>query len=297
MGSGAVFFDLFWSGRLDGRRARLTDSNPDLIGCYRAVRDEPEAVIAALARLERDHRARGSDCYYEVRNHRFNPARARRAPDASEPYGPALAAMFIYLNRTGFNGLFRLNRHGAFNVPAGRYSDPKICDPDLIRSVARALSAPGVTLEWSPFENAFEDAGVGDFIYCDPPYAPLSRTAHFAHYTVDGFDDVDQRRLLALLVASVRRGAKVVLSNSSAPVMVKAYSASTVREAGLEMHRVQARRVINSRAGLRGPVDELIVTNSPARAVADVPIRMLRAGLGARNPHELLAARARERQP
>ena len=259
LGSGAVFFDLFSAGRLDGRSVRLADTNPDLIGCYRAVRDEPEAVIAALAQLEREHRARGSECYYEVRDCRFNPARAL---GSKTPYAPDLAAMFIYLNRTGFNGLFRLNRSGGFNVPAGRYADPKICDPDLVRSVARALSTPGVSLECLPFEKALKDAHQGDFIYCDPPYAPLSKTAHFAHYTAGGFGDDDHRRLLEALVAGVHRGATVLLSNSSAPMMVRAYTAPPVREAGLVMHRVPARRAINSRAALRGPVDELIVTNA-----------------------------------
>ena len=293
LGSGAVFFDLFSAGRLDGRAVRLADSNPDLIGCYRAVRDEPEAVIAALATLDREHRAGGSECYYEVRDRRFNPARARGS-DTS--YGPGLAAMFIYLNRTGFNGLFRLNRNGGFNVPAGRYADPRICDGDHVRSVARALSAPGVTLECIPFEKALTDTHEGDFVYCDPPYAPVSRTAHFAHYTAGGFSEADHRRLLAALVAGVRRGATVLLSNSSAPAMVKAYGASAVREAGLKVRPVPARRAINSRASLRGPVQELIVTNAPARAVKDVPIRMLRAGLGARDPHQLSATRTGEGQ-
>jgi DNA adenine methylase len=170
--------------------------------------------------------------------------------------------MFIYLNRTGFNGLFRLNRSGGFNVPAGRYADPKICDPGHIRSVARALSAPGVLLECMAFEKALTDTSEGDFIYCDPPYAPLSKTAHFAHYTAGGFGQADHRRLLAALIAGVRRGARVLLSNSSAPAMARAYSAPAVQEAGLEVRRVSARRAINSRAALRGPVDELIVTNA-----------------------------------
>lgn len=274
LGSGAVFFDLFSAGRLDRRVARLTDSNADLIGCYRTVREEPEAVISALAALEREHRARGNDCYYEVRDERFNPARLQR-PDPSGLYAPELAAMFIYLNRTGFNGLFRLNRHGGFNVPAGRYADPKICDPDHVRAVARALRTKGVTLECMPFEQALSDARTGDFIYCDPPYAPMSKSANFAQYTAGGFNEPDHRRLLAELVAGVRRGATVLLSNSSAPVMVKAYTASPVRDAGLVMHRVPARRAINSRAGLRGPVDELIVTNIPGKAATQVPIRML----------------------
>jgi DNA adenine methylase len=293
LGSGAVFFDLFSTGRLDGRVARLADSNPDLIGCYRAVRDEPDAVIAALAALEREHRARGTDCYYEVRDERFNPARLRGS-DPQGVYAPALAAMFIYLNRTGFNGLFRLNRHGGFNVPAGRYTDPKICDPHHVRAVARALGTPGVTLECVSFDQALSDADAGDFIYCDPPYAPVSKTAYFAHYTAGGFSEADHRQLLAALVAGGRRGATVLLSNSSAPVMVKAYTAPPVRDAGLVVHRVPARRAINSRAGLRGPVDELILTNTSGSAARQVPIRMLRGRLRARDPHQLAATRAGE---
>jgi len=288
-----VFFDLFSTGRLDGRAVRLADSNLDLIGCYRAVRDQTEAVIAALAGLEREHRARGSECYYQVRDARFNPARARGSKTS---YGPDLAAMFIYLNRTGFNGLFRLNRNGGFNVPAGRYADPKICDGDHVRSVARALSAPGVSLECLPFEKALTDVQEEDFIYCDPPYAPVSRTANFAHYTAGGFSEADHRRLLAALVAGVRRGATVLLSNSSAPAMAKAYGAAAVQEAGLKVRQVPARRAINSKASLRGPVQELIVTNASARTVKDVPIRMLRRGLGSGDPHQLPSTRTGERQ-
>jgi DNA adenine methylase len=298
LGSGAVFFDLLSAERLHGRVVRLADANPDLIGCYRAVRDEPEAVIDALGRLERDHRARGSECYYEVRDRRFNPARAEAAgAPASGRYDATLAAMFIYLNRTGFNGLFRLNRSGAFNVPAGRYADPAICEPDHIRSVARALSSNGVSLECMAFDRSLDQAGDGDFIYCDPPYVPVSKTAHFAHYTAGGFAETDHARLLAALLAAARRGATILLSNSSAPTMVKAYTAAPVREAGLVMHRVPARRAINSRAALRGPVDELIVTNAPpAGGRIQVPLRMLRAELGSGDPHQLPATRARERQ-
>ena len=268
VGSGAVFFDLFAAGRLEGRPVRLLDLNADLIGCYRAVRDQTEAVIAALAGLEEEHRARGSACYYEVRDGRFNPARVGRVPP-SGPGGatacsPDLAAMFIYLNRTGFNGLFRLNRHGAFNVPAGRYAAPRICDAAHVRSVARALSSDGVSLECMPFEQALADGRKGDFIYCDPPYAPLSRTASFAHYTAGGFGAPDHVRLQEAVVAAARRGAIVLMSNSSAPDIVAAYGGPAARAAGLTVQRVAARRAINSRAILRGPVEELIITNAAA---------------------------------
>src|SRR5918993_4835267 len=132
-GSGAVFFDLLSRGALNGRPARLSDANPDLVGLYRTVRDASDAVIDELRRLEQEHRRDGSACYYEVRDRRFNPMRLALLQSGADAtvagYTPALAAMLLFLNRTGFNGLFRLNRKGAFNVPVGRYSNPRICDP------------------------------------------------------------------------------------------------------------------------------------------------------------------------
>ena len=284
VGSGAVFFDLYGAGRLDGRRTRLVDVNVDLIGCYCAVRDETEAVIAALETLEEEHRARGAACYYDVRDRRFNPARlgrdprgARRrggaparvpdsGPGGGVAYTPELAAMLIYLNRTGFNGLFRLNRQGEFNVPVGRYVNPRICDAERLRAVAQAFSADGVTLECLSFANVLADARTGDFVYCDPPYAPISRTASFAQYTASGFTAFDQGRLQQAVIAAGRRGAYVVLSNSCAREIESAYRSPAAGAAGLAVHRVTTCRAINSQASARGPVDELIVTNVAAVA-------------------------------
>jgi DNA adenine methylase len=268
-GSGAVFFDLLNAGRIEGRRARLIDLNPDLVGCYVAVRDHVEEVIAELTLLARAHAARGSDCYYAVRD-RFNAART-----GVVTYTPALAAMLVYLNRTGFNGLFRQNARGEFNVPAGRYTSPTICDPGHLRAVAAALGRRGVTIELGSFETTLAGTGRGDFVYCDPPYAPLSRTASFAHYTAGGFSAFDQMRLQQSIIAATRRGAVVVLSNSSAAEIVKAYSSREALTAGLVMRRVEARRAINSRAERRGAIDELIVSNAPAP-------RMLKAVLSRR---------------
>ncbi len=124
-GSGAVFFDLLNGGHLKGRRAKLADLNPDLVGCYLAVRDDVEDVIRALQALAGEHGRRGNDFYYTVRD-RFNLVRA--AGGLRGLYTPEMAAMLIYLNRTGFNGLFRQNQAGEFNVPAGRYLNPRICD-------------------------------------------------------------------------------------------------------------------------------------------------------------------------
>ena len=281
VGSGAVFFDLHASGYLIGRSVRLSDVNPDLIGCYRAVRDNADQVIAALAELAEEHRARGSACYYEVRDRRFNPSRSALVGDVSARYTPVLAAMLIYLNRTGYNGLFRLNSSGGFNVPAGRYTDPCICDPNHIRSVAGALGADGVMLECSRFDETIAVARAGDFVYCDPPYAPLSRTASFAQYTAAGFHALDQRRLQTAILAAARRGALVLISNSSAPEIEAGYSGASARTAGLVVQRVPARRAINSRAARRGPVDELVITNARVKPLDEVPIRMLPA----RRPH------------
>ena len=265
VGSGAVFFHLASTGALDGRAVTLSDVNADLIGCYRAVRDKTGAVITALRALEREHRRHGDDCYYDVRDRRFNPRRAALATGGTDlvttGYAPELAAMLIFLNRTGFNGLFRLNRLGEFNVPAGRYREPRICDPEHIEAVAKVLRRPRVALEHRGFEEAIGEAGKGDFVYCDPPYAPLSRTSSFASYTAAGFGTLDQQHLQRAVVLACRRGAHVVMSNSSAPEIESAYRARAARQAKIAVHRVPARRSINSRATSRGPVDELIITN------------------------------------
>jgi len=265
LGSAAVFFDLDARGMLRSRGATLADSNPDLIACYRAVRDTTEQVIGELSRLARDHERRGSEHYYDVRNNRFNPQRAALASAVNGGgfrYTPALAAMFIYLNRTGYNGLFRLNAGGEFNVPAGRYPRPRICDEHLLRRVAAALSRSGVELEYSRYDRLLEGARAGDFVYFDPPYAPLSKTARFTNYTAEGFDAAEQRRLRDLIVSLARRGCHVVASNSTAPEIVELYEdTENVRVAGLKCHRVPARRAINSNAKLRGSVVEYIITN------------------------------------
>jgi DNA adenine methylase len=288
MGSAAVFFDLLNSRRLARRAITLADVNPDLIGCYRTLRDRPEAVIHALTTLAREYRAGGDECYYEVRDTRFNPlraalqARAANPADVADMYTPGLAAMLIFLNRTGFNGLFRLNRQGGFNVPVGRYVNPRICDETHLRAVAAALAGPGVSIELQAFHTTLADAGRGDFVYCDPPYAPLSRTSNFASYTADGFSAFDQRRLQQSVIAACGRGAHVVVSNSSAAEILSAYTTPEAQKAGLEVWRVPARRAINSKASSRGPVDELIISNVKAVALASLKPRMATARLKAK---------------
>ena len=267
LGSGAVFFDLHARGRLTGHDVTLTDNNADLIACYRMVRDGPEQVIGELSRLATGHARDGAAHYYAVRNERFNPRRAdaRRAKAGAAGdvrYDAALAAMFIYLNRTGYNGLFRLNSDGAFNVPAGRYTKPRISDAANLRRVATALAQPGVTLGRAQFDRTVDSAQAGDFLYFDPPYAPLSKTARFTSYTTEGFDAGDQQRLRDVVVTLARRGCYVVMSNSTAPDIATLYEDSDeVKAAGLRCYRIPARRSINSNATRRGTVEEYVITN------------------------------------
>jgi DNA adenine methylase len=260
-----VFFDLHARRALDAGAATLTDSNPDLVACYRAVRDNPEQVIGELRRLARDHEKSGSTHYYEVRNNRFNPQRASLGAGSNGSgvtYTPALAAMFIYLNRTGYNGLFRLNSDGEFNVPAGRYANPRICDEVNVHRVADAFGRPGITLEHGSFERVIDGARARDFLYFDPPYAPLSKTARFTNYTAEGFSCADHARLRDVVITLAKRGCYVVMSNSTAPEIATLYEDSNdVKAAGLRCYRIPARRAINSNASARGVVSEYVITN------------------------------------
>jgi DNA adenine methylase len=266
LGSAAVFLDLHNSGRLDRRRARLSDINTDVIGCYRMVRDDVEAVIEYLRALEAGHLARGPEQFYEVRDDRFNAQRRARGGDAAG-YTPELAAMLVYLNRTGYNGLFRVNSQGAFNVPAGRHASLTICDAANLRRLSEALDRPGVTLEVRPFGQALTDVGHGDFVYLDPPYAPVSRTAQFTSYTAGGFGPAEQAKLQATVIALARRGAHILLSNSVAPEIRHLYADSVeAQRAGLTATKVSARRAINSRGSARGAVLEYLISNIPPSA-------------------------------
>jgi len=233
MGGGALFFALAAEGRF--QRAVLGDVNGELVNCYKAVRDDVEAVITRLARM----RNTPAD-YYRVRAQR---------PDDLAP--AARAARVIYLNRCGYNGLYRVNSDGEFNVPFGRYARPRICDPDRLRAAARALQA--VDLVQGDFGAVLgrRRLGYADFAYLDPPYVPISRTASFTAYA-GGFTMTDQQRLADLLRRLSDRGVPAVLSNSDCAETRQLYL-------GLPAQSLPARRAINSVASRRGPVAELLV--------------------------------------
>jgi DNA adenine methylase len=270
LGSGAVFLDLHNAGWLDGRRVALSDINADVIGCYRVVRDAVDEVILTLKALEAEYRSDGEAFFYEIRDRSFNPARreVHATADPVAAYTPSLAAMLIFLNRTGYNGLFRVNARGDFNVPVGRYANPKICDEVNLRGWHAALRRPGVTLRVASFEAALADGGQDDFVYLDPPYAPVSGTARFTSYTPGGFGAVQQEALQRAVIALASRRAWVLLSNSAAPQITALYKRhGAARRAGLRATTVAARRAINSRAASRGPVREYLITNVQRRPV------------------------------
>jgi DNA adenine methylase len=235
VGGGALFF------ARAPERALLCDVNPSLVGTYAAIRDDVEAVIAELDLLSAAHSV---EAYYDVRA-RYNGTRA-------STHAAARAAMFVYLNKTCFNGLHRVNRKGEFNVPAGRYKNPKIVDPAGLRAASRALGR--ADLRCTGFEALLELARPGDFVYFDPPYVPLSATSSFTSYAQDGFTHDDQVRLRDVYRALDRRGCKLMLSNSDAPVVHELY-------AKYRVDLVAAPRAINCDARGRGKVTEVVVRN------------------------------------
>jgi DNA adenine methylase len=263
-----VFFDLYGTGRLHDREAVLIDSNADLIGCYDTVRTRADEVAGELDRLATAHASGGAAQYYMVRDEQFNPMRDRmRGGDGRIAYTPQLAAMLIYLNRTGFNGLYRVNSRGEFNVPAGRYDRPKIADRAKLARVAEALAGAQVTLTCGSFESVENIAAPGDFIYFDPPYAPISRTSNFTSYTGSGFNAQDQERLQRLVVRLAGRGCFVLLSNSTADEIDALYDGNAeARAAGLRAVRVPARRAINSNSARRGTIEEYLISNVDSAA-------------------------------
>lgn len=233
VGGGALFF----SRR--PRRALLSDINPALVATFVAIRDDVEGVIGGLRQLTKRHsKAR----YYEVRE-QYNRGRQGAVNRA---------ATFIYLNKTCFNGLHRVNRKGEFNVPVGSYQNPRILNEDGLRAASEALR--GAHLRCAPFDALLEHAKPGDFVYFDPPYEPVSRTASFTSYASGGFTQDDQGRLRDVFVELDRRGCKLMLSNSDVPFIHELYSRYAV-------DTVAAPRAINCNGKKRGRVSEVVVRN------------------------------------
>jgi DNA adenine methylase len=215
--------------------------NAELIDCYEAVQNHVDDVIRALKK----HRYEAA-YYYRVRE--TNPASLSL---------PERAARTIFLNKTGFNGLYRVNRAGRFNVPFGRYTNPLICDESNLRACATALE--GVELGRHGFAAVVERAQKGDFVYFDPPYVPVSRTADFTSYVSGGFGLAEQKRLAKVFAKLASKGVQVMLSNSDTPTVRDLYRR-------FRIDRVLASRSINSDGARRGKVGEVVVRSFEAQS-------------------------------
>ncbi|HEX8789421.1 MAG TPA: DNA adenine methylase [Polyangiaceae bacterium] len=233
VGSAALFF------ALRPEKATLSDVNAELVDCYRAVQTDVDGVIEALSAHRYEEQA-----YYRVRE---------QEPGDLSPC--ERAARTIYLNKTGYNGLYRVNRAGRFNVPFGRYTNPGFASRESVenlRACSRALAT--VRLLLRDFGEVVRDAREGDLVYFDPPYVPLSDTSDFTAYVPGGFGPRDQERLASVVHALSDRGVRVMLSNSDTPVVRDLY-------ARYRIDVVSAARSINSRANKRGKVAEVVVRN------------------------------------
>jgi len=262
-GGGAVFFDL------EPDDGTINDTNPRLINFYKVVRDRPEDLINRLRKFEHpeadpdpeldrsDENWKGKEVeqYYYQQRARFN--RRAYADDewpSTDEERLEEAALLLYLNRTCYNGLYRENSNGGFNVPIGRYSNPDWVQADRVRSTSRALENTEIRNE--DFTYILDAAEEDDLVYFDPPYEPMSATANFAEYSAEGFGREDQERLLETVEKLDEKGVYFVLSNSA--VMFDLYD-----EAGFIVEREGATRAINSDETARGEVDEIIATNVP----------------------------------
>lgn len=234
IGGGALFFSL------QPRLAMLADCNQELINCYQVVQGEVESLIEELKSYRYE-----KEMYYSVRE-------LDRGADFGKLSRVKRAARLIYLNKTCFNGLYRVNSKGQFNVPFGSYSDPTILDAENLRACSKALK--GAVIQSGNFEQVLEIAEKGDFVYFDPPYAPLSETADFTAYSKEGFDDAAQEMLLLVCLQLNQRGVKWMVSNSNTPIIRELYRGFTIEAVG-------ASRAINSKASKRGTVVELLVRN------------------------------------
>ncbi|MEY4602582.1 MAG: hypothetical protein RL292_523 [Candidatus Parcubacteria bacterium] len=233
VGGGAVFFDLL------PERAYLSDLNNELVTTYNVIRSDVENLIKSLKKHKLDKEY-------------FLKIRAQNPENLSDLN---TASRFIYLNRTCFNGMYRVNSKGGFNVPFGKYTNPLICDDDNLRKASRALK--NVEIKKQDYKEVLKKAKKGDFVYFDPPYYPVSKTASFTSYTAESFLDKEQIELRDTFVELHKRGCFVMLSNSDTPFINKIYS----EPKGVRITKVQAGRAINSDASKRGKITEVLVTN------------------------------------
>jgi len=236
LGGGAVFFNI------EPKKGTINDINPHLMNFYKVVRDKPDQLIEMTHSYKHD-----KETFYKIRS-RFNQ------PDLKDV---EYASLFLYLNKTAFNGLYRVNSKDKFNAPFGSYKNPTIVPEDRIMISNKILR--NVELCNTDFEYVIDVAEKGDIVYFDPPYHPLNSTAKFTSYSSKGFDYNDQIRLRDLCIKLDEKGVNFVLSNSFTADMIELYQ--NIHSFRIEV--VQAKRAISSKASTRGKIFEILVTNVP----------------------------------
>ncbi|MDR3158936.1 MAG: Dam family site-specific DNA-(adenine-N6)-methyltransferase [Zoogloeaceae bacterium] len=255
VGGGAVLFDVLNGYALED--VFISDINRELIHAYTTIRDDVEGLVTDLSALEAEYRAADDatrKAMYYARRERFNVLKA--AGDMRME----LAALFIFLNRTCFNGLYRVNSRGAYNVPQGRYKNPAICDAENLRAVSNVLQDVTIVCGDYRLSRGFIDERT--FAYFDPPYRPLSATANFTAYAQSGFGDEEQIALARFIDAMSERGAWVVASNSDPKNADENDDFFDVLYARHAIARIDAARAINSIGNRRGCVRELLITKA-----------------------------------
>lgn len=235
-GGGAVFFWLFGRGALQRKSVTVNDINPELVNFYSVLVNDCEGLIEKLRQHSRSH---SEKYYYKI-----------RAMTQTRMQPTNRAARLMYLNRTCFNGLYRVNSKGQFNVPLGRYKNPRICDEQGLRAASAALAE--VNFREGTYKDAVAKAKAGDLVYFDPPYVPLNPTSSFTSYTKENFGKRDQEELAATFSELAERGVKVLLSNSDTPLVRELFQ-------DFKLHQLMAPRAINSKADRRQKVAELLV--------------------------------------
>lgn len=256
VGGGAVLFDIL--SRYDLKEVYISDTNAELIHTYKVLRDSPEALISFLLQFQSEYLPGDNDYrkeYFYEKRKRFNLLKA------NESLSLEVAALFIFLNRTCFNGLYRVNSKGAFNVPMGNYKNPLICNKENLIRVAESLNNNNVQIVHADYHKseAFLDANT--FVYFDPPYRPLNGSSSFTQYTENSFNDDDQKKLAEYIIKHSKRGVKFLLSNSDPKNTNPNDDFFDDLYSDFIVSRIPAMRMINSNPNSRGVINEILVSN------------------------------------
>ena len=240
IGAGAVLFSL------QPKKCTINDTNSELINCYQVIKQQPEELLTLCQQHQENN---SKEYYYQLREQDRQDNFKDRSPVER-------AARIIYLNKTCFNGLFRVNSSGQFNVPYGKYKNPLIADPAVIKAISTYLDRAKVSILNGDFERAVAKAKKGSFIYFDPPYHPLSDTSSFTGYSMNGFGEAEQIGLKELCDELSDRGCQILASNSAAPFIKSLYN-----DPRYEVVEVKATRAINAVSSKRGKINELLIYN------------------------------------